>query len=256
VPQTAIVKPYRWLAQYYDEIFSSFRFPIDRARERVLSRIMPSVGTACDLACGTGTTALALARKGITMYAVDLSPPMCRITREKAARAGLPIRVLQADMRSFRLPKAMDLITCEYDALNHVPRKADLRKVARAVARALRAGGHFLFDVNNSLGFERYWTGAVWFEKPGVAVVMRNGHSRGADRAWSDVEWFVRQGKLWRRYHERVEEVCWDADEIRLTFQETGFDQVRAWDAAPFFKGSRLIGPGCRTVYLARKARS
>jgi len=253
VPQTAIVKPYRWLAQYYDEIISSFRFPIDRARERLLSRIMPSVSTACDLACGTGTTALVFARKGITMYAVDLSPRMCRLTREKAERAGLPIRVLQADMRSFRLPKAVDLITCEYDALNHVPRKADLRKVARAVARALRAGGHFLFDVNNALGFERYWTGAVWFERPGVAVVMRNGHSRGAGRAWSDVEWFVRHGKLWRRYRERVEEVCWDADEVRLAFQETGFDQVRAWDAAPFFKHN--IGPGCRTVYLARKAR-
>ena len=67
-------------------------------------------------------------------------------------------------MRTFRLPKAMDLITCEFDALNHVPRKADLRRVARAVARALRAGGHFLFDVNNSLGFERYWAGAVWMQ--------------------------------------------------------------------------------------------
>ncbi len=256
VPQTAIVKPYRWLAQYYDELFSSGRFPIDAARERLLGPIMPGVDSACDLACGTGTTALILAREGITMYAVDLSPLMCRLAREKAERAGLPIRVLHADMRSFRLPKAVDLITCEYDALNHVPRKADLRKVARAVARALRPGGHFFFDVNNSLGFERYWTGTVWLEQPGVAVVMRNGHRREADRAWSDIEWFVRNGKLWRRYHERVEEVCWDADEIRLTFQETGFDQVHAWDAAPFFKGSPLIGPGCRTVYLARKARN
>lgn len=229
---------------------------MDTARERLLSRIMPGVGTACDLACGTGTTALNLARSGITMYAVDLSPLMCRLTREKAKRAGLPIRVIQADMRNFRLPGTVDLITCEFDALNHVPGKADLRKVAKAVARALRAGGHFFFDVNNPLGFERYWKGAVWFEKPGVTVVMRNGHSRGADRAWSDVEWFVRQGKLWRRYHERVEEVCWDADEIQRTFHETGFEQVRAWDAAPFFKDNPPVGPGCRTIYLARKARS
>lgn len=249
------VKPYQWLAQYYDEFFSAFRSPMDAARDRLLQRIMPTVDSACDLACGTGTTALALARQGIATYAVDLSPAMCRCAREKAARAGLPLRVLQADMRSFRLPKPVDLVTCEFDALNHVPGKADLRKVARAVARALRPLGHFLFDVNNALGFARYWTSTVWFEKPGVVLVMRNGHNSKADRAWSDIEWFVRVGKLWRRYRERVEEVCWDAGEIRLTLQKAGFDRVDGWDGAPFFKDDPLIGPGCRTVYLARKAR-
>jgi SAM-dependent methyltransferase len=247
-------RPYRWLAQYYDELFLSLRHPMDAARERVLGRILPGVETACDLACGTGTTALALARRGIDMYAVDLSPLMCRLAREKAARARLPLHVLRGDMRSFRLPKAVDLITCEFDALNHVPRMADLRRVAKAVARALRPGGHFFFDVNNSLGFERYWTGTVWFETPHAAVVMRNGHNRGADRAWCDIDLFIRDGRCWRRRRERVKEVCWDSGEIRRVFQENGFEQLRAWDAAPFFiKDNPLIVPGCRTVYLARK---
>jgi SAM-dependent methyltransferase len=255
MPRGSIIRPYRWLAQYYDEFFSPFRTPIDAARERVLGRILPHVETACDLACGTGTTALMLARKGIKMYAVDLSPVMCRLAREKAGRARLSVRVLRADMRSFRLPESVDLVTCEYDALNHVPRRADLRMVAKAVERALRPGGHFFFDVNNSRGFERYWTGTVWLEKPGVAVVMRSGHSRQADRVWSDIEWFIRDGSCWRRRHERVEEVCWDSDEIRRIFQEAGFDRLRAWDAAPFFKDNPLIGPGCRTIYLAHKSR-
>ena len=255
MPQSSMIKPYRWLAQYYDELFSSFRFPIDMARERILGRILPRVETACDLACGTGTTALILARKGIHMRAVDLSPLMCRLAREKANHARLPVQVFQADMRSFRLPQAVDLITCEYDALNHLARRADLRMVAKAVERALRPGGHFYFDVNNSLGFEQYWSGTVWFEKPGVVVVMRNGHNRQADRAWSDLEWFIQEGRCWRRHHERVEEICWGSDEIRCIFQETGFDQLRSWDAAPFFKKNSRIGPGCRTIYLARKSR-
>ncbi len=248
-----MIRPYRWLAQYYDKLFRSFRSPFDLARECVLRRILSKVEIACDLACGTGTTALSLARRGIKMYAVDLSPLMCRLARAKAALARLPIRVIQADMRNFRLPESVDLVTCEYDALNHVPHKADLRKVAKAVARALRPGGHFFFDVNNSLGFERCWSGTVWFEKPGVAIVMRNGHNRQADRAWSDIEWFIRDGSCWRRHHERVEEVCWDSDEIRRIFHETGFDRLRAWDAAPFFKDNPRIAPGYRTFYLARK---
>ncbi|HSW50786.1 MAG TPA: class I SAM-dependent methyltransferase, partial [Bryobacteraceae bacterium] len=245
MPRAQAVRPYRWLTQYYDEIFGTMRSPADQARERLLRRVWPKVASACDLACGTGTTALILARRGITTYAVDLSPSMCRLTRMKAARARLPLRVLQADMRSFRLPEPVDLVTCEFDALNHVPRKGDLGKVARAVARALHPGGHFFFDVNNSLGFKRYWTGAFWTEKPGVVLVTRSGHSRKADRAWCDVEWFIRQGRLWRRHSERVEEVCWDAAEIRFALQNAGFDRVRAWDAAPFFKDHPLIGPGC-----------
>jgi len=254
MPASPMIRPYRWLAQYYDEIFSPFRTPIDAAREHVLGRILPHVETACDLACGTGTTALLLAHKGIRMYAVDLSPGMCRLAREKARRARLPVRVLRADMRSFRLPEAVDLITCEFDALNHIPHKADLRKVATAVGRALRPCGHFFFDVNNSPGFERFWSGTAWFEKPGVAVVMRNGHNRQADRAWSDVEWFIRDGNCWRRHHERVEEVCWSSSEIRRALRAAGFDGVRAWDCTPFFESNPLVRPGCRTVYLARKS--
>lgn len=250
------IRPYRFLAQYYDELFLSWRSPIDTARERVLARILPHVRSACDLACGTGTTALILARKGINMYAVDLSPQMCRLAREKAARAHLPVRVLRADMRSFRLPESVDLVTCEYDAINHVPRRADLRMVARAVQRALRPGGHFFFDVNNSVGFRRCWSGTVWIEKPSVVIVMRNGHNRKADRAWSDIEWFIRDGSYWRRRHERVEEVCWDSGEIRRILRNSGFDHLHDWDAAPFFKGNPLVDPGCRTVYLARKSRS
>jgi SAM-dependent methyltransferase len=248
------IRPYQWLAQHYDELFSSFRFPIDVARDRVLGRVLPRVQTACDLACGTGTTALILARKGIHAYAVDLSPVMCRLTREKADRGRLPVHVFRADMRNFRLPEAVDLITCEYDALNHVPRRADLRLVAKAVQHALRPGGHFYFDVNNSRGFKRYWLGTIWLEKQGVAAVMRNGHNPQANRAWSEIELFIRKGRCWRRQHERVEEVCWSSNEIRRILRETGFDRVRAWDAAPFWKSPR-IDPGCRTIYLARKFR-
>jgi SAM-dependent methyltransferase len=172
---------------------------------------------------------------------------------------------MQADMRSFRLPESVDLITCEFDALNHVPRRTDLARVAKATQRALRPGGYFFFDVNNSVGFKRYWSGIVWFEKPGVVLVMRSGHNPEADRAWSDIEWFIRDGNSWRRRQERVEEVCWGSDEIQRTFRASGFDQIRGWDAATFFRTVTdarrpdreipLIVRGCRTVYLARTSR-
>ena len=249
----SIVRPYRWLAQYYDEFYASVRTPIDLARERLLGAILKRCESGCDLACGTGDTALKMARQGILMYAVDLSERMCRIARAKAIRSGLPIRILHADMRRFTLPHVVDVITCEFDALNHVPKRSDLHLVTKAAARALKPGGYFFFDVNNALGFERYWCGTHFFEKPSAAVVMRLGHDLRRKRAWSDMEWFIREGRHWIRHHEHVEEVCWTVEEIHRALQASGFTEVREWDAAPFFKADSLIGPGCRTVYLARK---
>jgi SAM-dependent methyltransferase len=246
-------RPYYWLAQYYDDFFSQLRSPLDTARERLLRRILPSVETACDLACGTGTTAVSLAQRGIRTYALDLSPQMCRLTREKVRRAKVHANVLRADMLSFKLPERVNLITCEGDALNHIPARKDLRSVARCVARALRPGGYFFFNINTPIGFRKYWTSTVCIERPGVVMVMRSGHSSDALKAWSDIDLFVRQGTGWQRRHERVEEVCWTRDEIRHTFLMAGFDQLRAWDAAPFFRDNSMISPGCYTIYLARK---
>jgi SAM-dependent methyltransferase len=246
-------RPYKWLAKYYDQIFT-FHLPwFEAARQRVLGDILPRLGSACDLACGTGTTALLLAGRGIKMYGVDFSPVMCRLARQKAHRARLPLRIVRADMRNFRLPEQVGLVLCEFDALNHVPRKTDLRRVARAVSRALQPGGYFFFDVNNRRAFEKIWPGSSWAEQSGVVMLMHGGYDRERDRGWSNVEWFLREGKLWRRHHERIEQVAWTSAEIRRTLRDAGFDRVRAWDARLF---SRMpnISPGCRTFYLARKA--
>lgn len=244
---------YKKLAAHYDELFAPVRGPGDAARERILARILPRVKTACDLGCGTGLTTLALAHRGIRMYAVDLSPVMCGITRDKVRRAALNVRVIRADMREFRLPQTVDLVVCEGDALNHVPDRSDLAPVAHSVARALSPGGHFFFDVNNRAGFKRYWTGTFYVERPRTLLYMRNGNDFQNDRAWCDIDIFVKEGNLWKRHRERVEEVCWSGSEIRSELLRAGFESVRAWDATPFFEGDPMMRPGCRSLYLARK---
>jgi SAM-dependent methyltransferase len=250
--RTAVNKPYRWLAEYFDQLFGDFMPWSAAARRKILGRILPQVTSACDLACGTGTTALQLAGLGIRTFALDLSPWMCRRARAKARQASLPVRVMQADMRDFKLPQPVDLVLCEFDALNHLAQKADLALVLDCVAKALRPGGWFYFDVNTRLAFEKAWP-LTWFvAKPDVAVVMHGGYDRERDRAWSDVEWFIRRGRHWVRRHERVEEVCWTGKEMGDALQKAGFGSVRAWDAKPFFGSDCVVKRGYRTIYLAR----
>jgi SAM-dependent methyltransferase len=248
-------KPYKWLAQYYDRLFNTFMPWTDASRAEVVGPLLPRVTSACDLACGTGRTALQLAGQGIRMFGVDLAPEMCRQARQKARAARLPLTVIRANMTDFRLPQPVDLVLCEFDALNHIEHKADLARVVECVARGLRAGGHFYFDVNNRLAFEKVWPG-TWFHDGGdFVMVMHGGYDATRDKGWTDVEWFFREGRHWVRRKEHVEQVSWTAQEIRGTLREAGFDRIRAWDSTPFWGPKPYIHEGCRTVYLARKSR-
>lgn len=243
---------YHWLARYYDHLFEARR-SFTSAHKVMLKPLLRNLTAACDLCCGTGDLAMEFARKGIETYAVDLSPEMCAITRNKSLSAGLDIRVIQADMRRFRLPRPVQLITCEYDALNHLRRAQDLPRVLQCVSRALEPGGFFLFDVNNRRAFEGIWSQTWFVERAPVALVMHGGHVPGTDHAWTDLEWFIREGDAWQRHHERVEEVCWPAPVMRQALRDAGFDRIETWDAAPFFNDT-FTKRGNRTFWRARKA--
>jgi SAM-dependent methyltransferase len=246
-------RSYTLLAQYYDQFFTSHVPVYRRARRSILGNILPRVRSACDLACGTGTTALEFARRGIKVFAVDLSPTMCCLARSKARHARMPVGVINGDMRTFRLPATVDLITCEFEAVNHVPRKSDLRRMMKTVARALRPGGYFYFDVNNRVHLEKNWPSIWWMEKPGVVMVMRGSYDRRRAKGCEDVEWFIRKPECWRRFHEHVEEVWWTPSEIRQSLRATGFRRIRAWDSTLFDRSYPNLRAGCQTFYLAQK---
>jgi SAM-dependent methyltransferase len=246
-------QPYTLLARYYDQFFTSHVSGYRRARDKLLGEILPRVRSACDLACGTGTTALEFARRGIKVFAVDLSPTMCGLTHEKARGAGVPLTVIRGDMRTFRLPERVDLLTCEYDAVNHVPRKSDLARVARAVTRALQPGGYFYFDLNNRRHLEKNWPRTSWSEQSGVVMLMRGSYDRRRAKGCVDFEWFVRQGGGWRRFHEHVEEVWWTASEVRRALRAAGFGRIQAWDASILSRRQPRLSAGCRSFFLAQK---
>jgi SAM-dependent methyltransferase len=250
------VRPYKWIAQYCDQ-FMTFQRPIfAKARQQILGPVLPGVESVCDLCCGTGGTAIEFAKAGYKACGVDLSATMIRIAKEKAANASLAVRFTRADMLKFTLPQPVDLITCEFDALNHVPNKSDLKLVSQSVAKALRPGGYFYFDVNNLPAFENVWP-LTWFqETPEVAVVFHGGHNKGEDRAWTGLEWFIKEGPLWRRHHEYVEEVCWTRREIRDALRAAGMKIIGTFDATLFFQNDHLTRPGYRTFYLARYNRT
>jgi len=94
-----------------------------------------------DLGCGPGWTSVFLAGRGLEVTAADISPDMLAIARDNAARFGLQIASVEADMQAgFDLGDGFDSVLI-FDALHHCQ---DETRVLRHCHAALRPGGSIL----------------------------------------------------------------------------------------------------------------
>ncbi|MEO8463806.1 MAG: class I SAM-dependent methyltransferase [Gammaproteobacteria bacterium] len=106
--------------------------------------LVPGDGLAIDLGAGFGMHAIPLARAGYEVVALDTSRELLDVLR--AESAGLPIRVVEADLLDFRrhvsTPPA--LIVCLGDTLTHLESTDDVERLVRDVATSLGPGGRFV----------------------------------------------------------------------------------------------------------------
>ena len=142
-----IAMPYSRFAAEYD---TTIGIPFFRQTREFFERLIRKYGikfhSAADLGCGTGLFARYLKiGYGIAVFAVDLSEPMLRVAQRNCC--GTNVVLLRQDIRSLRLPQAVDLITANFDTLNHILTHEDLLRTLTAVADNLNPGGHFIFDV-------------------------------------------------------------------------------------------------------------
>jgi SAM-dependent methyltransferase len=76
---------------------------------------------------------------------VDRSPEMLEVAIRNGA--GSNVCFIQQDIRCLRLPSSVDLITANFDTINHLLTARELSMALRRVWENLTPGGHFIFDV-------------------------------------------------------------------------------------------------------------
>lgn len=142
-----IARPYsRFVTAYDGMVGEEFFRRLRHAFEFLVPRYGMRFCSAADIGCGTGLFACYLSRCwGARVYAVDKSPEMlCQARR----RCGVSeVCFLRQDVRELCLPEPVDLITANFDTMNHLVRPADLRCAFQRVAANLQPGGHFYFDI-------------------------------------------------------------------------------------------------------------
>ncbi|HIC94522.1 MAG TPA: class I SAM-dependent methyltransferase [Anaerolineae bacterium] len=219
--------------------------------DRVLERHGFAGESALDLACGTGTMALAMAEKGWRVQGLDASAAMLAQARRKAREAGARVEFMQGDMRHFALPEPVDLVTCFYDSLNYLLTLDDLSKAFRCVAAALKPGGLFVFDMNTPWGLAHVGEeNSYFYQDDEVAVEMRSSYDQSAGRATVIIAGSIRRGELRESFVEVHIEQGYSEGEIAAALREAGFRVEGRYDCFTLEEP----GPECgRVLWVARK---
>jgi ubiquinone/menaquinone biosynthesis C-methylase UbiE len=177
------------LAPYYDLLADrkDYRSEV-RTLEQYVHRFGRSTGRDwLDVACGTGRH-LEHLRRRFRVAGVDLSPAMLRIARRR-----LPgVRLYRGDMRTFRLARSFDVVSCLYSAIGHLASEDELRTTFANFARHLRPGG--LAIVEPWLSPERFRPRSVHLvsaRTPQVCVARMSYSTRRGRRSSVDYHYLI-----------------------------------------------------------------
>ena len=99
-----------------------------------------------DIGTGKGRFAIACARQGAKVYALDIAKEMLDEAGRNAHRAGARVRFVRGDAESLPFPERFfDVVIC-METIMHVPHPDQL---VREVARIVRPGGRVIMSMTN-----------------------------------------------------------------------------------------------------------
>jgi SAM-dependent methyltransferase len=248
---------YERLAEVYDRggwgEYSQRMFPY---LKEVLRRFRFRKTDAVELACGTGTLAIALAKEGYRVVGVDRSAAMLREAQNKACQAGVEVTFVKQDIRQLRLERPVDLATCFFDSINYLLSYGDLTKTFEAVSRALNPGGLLIFDMNTAYGLASRWDMHHSGRDLGdVAIIGSNSYDPEKMLGTIHITVFKKikshgVASLYEKFDEMHTERAFPPEEIKSALQEGGLKLLASYDCMTFRKPNKTTG---RILYAAEK---
>jgi len=208
--------------------------------------------SAVDLACGTGSVSVLLAKQGICVTGVDLSEDMLSVAYSKTAEMeNAPLFVCQ-DLTQLQLPRGVDLAVCALDSLDYITDPKDCRKVIARVYKVLNPGGCFIFDVNTPEKLQAMDEQVFLDEDDDVFCVWRGEFDKQTKICTYGMDIFQRRGDLWERSEEVHEEYAYSQAQLTQYLKEAGFTHIEV------FGDGRMAPPDAndqRIYFKARKGR-
>lgn len=199
---------------------------------------------AIDLCCGNGRHARWLARKGVDVTGIDLSPALLKKAIELTN--GLAVQYQRGDIRNVQIRKEYDLAFNLFTSFGYFPDDEENELIFQQAASALKPGGWFVFDYLNPEYIKQHIVPRDETVKDGLKIYQeRSIQDEFVVKRISIVE-----GDSTRRYMEKVK--MYQERQLRSMMEAHGL-QIHAfygdYDASPF-----QLEASPRQIFIAQLA--
>lgn len=222
---------YERLAGSYDRLTSDVDYDaMCEFYESIAQREGVRAQTVLDLACGTGSLSVRLARRGYRVTGADASADMLAQAYDKAQELekNRPF-FIQQPMQKLRLSAPVDWVVCSLDSLNYLIDPKDCETTIRRVFRALRPGGVFTFDVNSPYKLRSLDDQVFLDEDEDVYCVWRASFDEEENTLDYGMDLFQRSGDVWVRSAEEHREYCYTIGQLTEYLHSAGFTGIKVY---------------------------
>ncbi|MBO7613593.1 MAG: class I SAM-dependent methyltransferase [Treponema sp.] len=188
-------------------------------------------------ACGAlGRISVELALCGMDVTGVDITEPFLVAAKESADAEGVPLEVVNADMRTFSVPpeKKFDAAVNIYNSFGYCDSIEEDLRIARNIGYTLKDGGTFILECISRETAVRWFTEGEWFERAGKTVLTKFT----VDGAWEGLrsKWILLDPDGSRMEHEFVQRL-YSAPQLRDLLLQNGFSSAEVYggfDLSPY----------------------
>ncbi len=260
---------YNTFAGFYDELTDNISYP-RRAEyfDKVIRKFSPNASILLDLACGTGSLSIELAKLGYDVVGTDGSEQMLSEAMQKKARALYgedfereepsdpqieKILFLCQPMQELDMYGTIDAAVCALDSINHVTDSAVVQKIFDRVSLFLNPGAVFVFDVNSVYKHQKVLGNNVFvFDREDVYCVWQNSYQEEHFQVQMDLDFFEYDDHTdsYTRTCESFCERAYTDEEIRSFIKKSGLKLVATYAEDSF---DPVKEDTQRIIYVAQK---
>ena len=124
-----------------------------------------------DAGCGLGRISVELAVLGLDVTGVDIIQSELDAARESAEAEGVPLRLINHDLRNFSAPEQFDCAVNLYTSFGYCATIEEDMQILKNIADSVKPGGTFIMECTSRETAVMYWTPGEVFERAGYKVV-------------------------------------------------------------------------------------